>query len=168
VTAAVGMPVAGSVGVADEKAVLMTWLQHQRDSVMAIVGDLDPELARASVVRSGWTPAALVEHLCGAELFWVGWVLSGRRSTPEQRDEHQLSLTEALALYRWQAAASDELLAVLPLDARPVGLDQPGLPTEVRDVREVLLHLIEETARHAGHLDIARELLDGRTGLGPR
>jgi uncharacterized damage-inducible protein DinB len=168
VTAAVGMPVAASVDVADDKAVLMTWLQHQRDSVLAIVGDLDPELARTSVVPSGWTPAGLVEHLCGAERFWVGWVLSGRASTPEQQEEREPSLTEALALYRRQAAASDELLAVLPVDARPVGLDQPGLPTEVRDVREVLLHLIEETARHAGHLDIARELLDGRTGLGPR
>jgi hypothetical protein len=39
---------------------------------------------------------------------------------------------------------------------------------EIRTVRDVVLHMIEETARHAGHLDIARELLDGRTGLGPR
>jgi uncharacterized damage-inducible protein DinB len=166
VTATVGMPAAVSGDVPDEKAVLMTWLQHQRDSVVAIVEDLDPELARISVVSSGWTPAGLVEHLCGAERFWVGWVLSGQVSTPEQRDEP--SLAEALAHYRRQAADSDELLAVLPVDGRPVGLDQPGLPTEVRNVREVLLHLIEETARHAGHLDIARELLDGRTGLGPR
>jgi hypothetical protein len=63
---------------------------------------------------------------------------------------------------------TDEVVAAFALDARPPGLDQPGLPTELHDVREVVLHLIEETARHAGHLDIARELLDGRTGLGPR
>jgi hypothetical protein len=44
----------------------------------------------------------------------------------------------------------------------------PDLPTDLGTVREVVLHLVEETARHAGHLDIARELLDGRTGLGPR
>jgi uncharacterized damage-inducible protein DinB len=146
----------------------MTWLQHQRDSVVAVLENLDPELARTSVVPSGWTPAGLVQHLCGAERFWVGWVLSAQASTPEQRGERELSLPEALALYRRQAAASDELLAVLRVDARPVGLDQPGLPTDVANVREVLLHLVEETARHAGHLDIARELLDGRTGLGPR
>jgi hypothetical protein len=39
---------------------------------------------------------------------------------------------------------------------------------EIHSVRGVVLHIIEETARHAGHLDIARELIDGRTGLGPR
>ncbi|WP_443079377.1 mycothiol transferase [Streptomyces sp. P5-A9] len=39
---------------------------------------------------------------------------------------------------------------------------------ELADLRGIILHLVEETARHAGHLDIVRELLDGRTGLGPR
>ncbi len=160
-TAAVGS------ALATEKAALLTWLQHQRDSVVAIVQDLDPELAATSVVPSGWTPAGLVSHLSGAERFWVGWVLSGQRS-PRHGQGDQPSLAEALADYREQMAVSDGLLAVLSVDARPVGLEQPDLPTELRDVREVLLHLIEETARHAGHLDMARELLDGRTGLGPR
>jgi uncharacterized damage-inducible protein DinB len=161
-------PAVGSVAAPTEKAALMTWLRHQRDSVVAVVEDLDPELARTSVVPSGWTPAGLVEHLCGAERFWVGWVLAGRSSPPDAREVVDPTLPEALSNYRRQAAVSDALLDILPVDARPVGLHQPGLPTDVRDVREVLLHLIEETARHAGHLDIARELLDGRTGLGPR
>jgi hypothetical protein len=73
-----------------------------------------------------------------------------------------------VARYRRLGVMTDEVVAALALDARPPGLDEPGLPTELDDVREVVLHLIEETARHAGHLDIARELLDGSTGLGPR
>ncbi|GIJ09501.1 DUF664 domain-containing protein [Micromonospora andamanensis] len=56
----------------------------------------------------------------------------------------------------------------LPLSA-PVRERHPGpLGEDVTDLRRVVLHMIEETARHAGHLDAARELLDGRTGLGPR
>jgi Protein of unknown function (DUF664) len=44
--------------------------------------------------------------------------------------------------------------------------DPPG--AEISDLRDIVLHMVEDTARHAGHLDAARELLDGRTGLGPR
>ncbi len=152
-----------------DKAALMTWLQHQRDSVVAIVADLDAGQAATSVVPSGWTPAGLVWHLAGAEYFWAECVLNGPISpgSDEPRGEPP-SLSDTLDLYRRQALVTDEIVAGLPVDARPAGLDQPELPTEVRDVREVILHLIEETARHAGHLDIARELLDGRTGLGPR
>jgi hypothetical protein len=55
------------------------------------------------------------------------------------------------------------------LDSRPVGSHPGGDPDhEVADLRGIVLHMIEETARHAGHLDIVRELIDGRTGLGPR
>jgi len=63
---------------------------------------------------------------------------------------------------------SDTVLAVTPLSAPP--RSKHGVPgqDEPPDVRWAVLHMIEETARHAGHLDIARELLDGQTGLGPR
>jgi hypothetical protein len=156
-----------------ERRALVAWLQAQRDSVVAIVADLDPELAATTVVPSGWTPAELVSHLGGAEWFWAQGVLAGRAFAPEpdveaEVEELDMSLAGAVARYRCEALATDEILGALPLDARPADLDRPGLPCELRDVREVFLHLIEETARHAGHLDIARELLDGRTGLGPR
>lgn len=154
------------------RATLLHWLQAQRDSVSAIVGDLDPALARTSVVPSGWTPVSLVGHLADAEHLWVEIVLahpwSAAGHDEDAADRTAGPLTRALARYHAQAARSDAILAHLPLDARPAGLDQPGLPVEFADVREVVLHLVEETARHAGHLDIARELLDGRTGLGPR
>jgi hypothetical protein len=59
-------------------------------------------------------------------------------------------------------------LAVTPLSAAPRGRHGDPEMEEPSSVLEVVLHMIEETARHAGHLDIARELLDGQTGLGPR
>jgi hypothetical protein len=71
--------------------------------------------------------------------------------------------------YRRQCAISNEVLQSRDLDAPLLGehgLDWPGEP--ITDLRWVALHLVEETARHAGHLDAVRELLDGATGLGPR
>lgn len=65
--------------------------------------------------------------------------------------------------------SSNEILQSQDLDAPlrgELGLDWPGEP--ITDLRWVALHLIEETARHAGHLDAARELIDGATGRGPR
>ncbi len=73
-----------------------------------------------------------------------------------------------LAYYRQQCERSDEVLARTPLSAAPRGRHgDPGLE-EPADLRWIVLHLIEETACHAGHLDIARELLDGQTDLGLR
>jgi len=60
------------------------------------------------------------------------------------------------------------VLAVTPLSAPPRGSHGDPETDEPPDARWVVLHMIEETARHAGHLDIARELIDGQTGLGPR
>ena len=76
-----------------------------------------------------------------------------------------MSSAEVIAQYRDICARSDAVLAVTPLSARPRGRHGAYEPPTVR---WVVLHLIEETARHAGHLDIARELLDGRTRLGTR
>lgn len=77
-------------------------------------------------------------------------------------------VAEVLSFYRDQCARANEVLASMPLSAPPLGTLHGEVAEEVPDLRWIVLHMIEETARHAGHLDIARELLDGRTGLGPR
>ena len=76
-----------------------------------------------------------------------------------------LPSAEVIREYRELCAQSDAVLAETPLAARPLGKHGRYEPP---NVRWVVLHMIEETARHAGHLDIARELIDGQTGLGPR
>lgn len=72
------------------------------------------------------------------------------------------------AFYRKQIEAADQVLDRHSLDLKPA-LDHgiPGLEP-FPDLRHVVLHMIEETSRHAGHLDLARELIDGRTGMGAR
>jgi hypothetical protein len=164
---------------ADDQA-LLAFLQAQRDAVLSIVDGLDEAAWQRSVVPSGWTPAGMVEHLGGAEWHWFQGVVSGKEPEPAPGDEDRPAYdpmaafvcdeppAEIIAFYREQCASSDAVLAVTPLSAKPLG--KHGVPGEGEppDVRWIVLHMIEETARHAGHLDIARELLDGKTRLGPR
>jgi hypothetical protein len=163
-----------------EREALTAYLTAQRASVLAVVEGLDGTSLRRPVVPSGWTCLGLLEHLGHAERFWAQAVLSSEVSAlpwPEEKDDEwdpdaafvsDHDVTDVLAFYRDQCARTDAIVAGLDLDDRPSGLRRPDLPAQVADVRDVVLHLLEETARHAGHLDIARELLDGRTGLGPR
>jgi hypothetical protein len=182
-----------SVAADTDDQVLLDFLVSQRDAVLSIVAGMDEEAWHRSVVPSGWTPAGLVEHLSGAELHWfqgvvarsyepgegLQWLLAQRgESAPElSQDEEQppydpnapfisdVPSAEIIAEYRDLCARSDAVLAVTPLSARPRGSHGRYEPPTVR---WVVLHMIEETARHAGHLDIARELLDGQTGRGQR
>jgi uncharacterized damage-inducible protein DinB len=155
--------------LAPEREALAFFLAAQRDSVLAIVDGLAEEQWNRTIVPSGWTPAGLIEHLGDAERAWFQFVVAGE-SIDEPDDAPTRSVAQALAYYRACIARSDDILAATPLDARPAArpMVDIGIADEDITVRDVVLHLIEETARHAGHLDIARELIDGRTGLGPR
>jgi uncharacterized damage-inducible protein DinB len=147
---------------APERTALETFLAAQRHSALAIVDGLSDRDLRTSVVPSGWTPTSLIAHLADAEHHWFERVVNGS-SAPRIT-----STGDELGGYRQQIARSDGILASFGLDDVPLGTVQPEMADRIHTVRDVVLHLIEETARHAGHLDIGRELLDGRTGLGPR
>ncbi len=76
---------------------------------------------------------------------------------------------DIVAFYRDQCRRSDEVLAVTALSAAPRGTHpNPEIADQVTSVRWIVLHMIEETAVHSGHLEIARELFDSRTKLGGR
>ena len=171
---------------ATEREALAFFLAAQRSSVLAIVDGLAEDQLSRTIVPSGWTVAGMIEHLGDAEHVWLQNVVAGEPSDdtdPEPVDVEpaadgtashgfrpRRSVAEALSYYRAQAARSDEILAATTLGARPATrpMVDIGIAADVMTVRDVVLHLIEETARHAGHLDVARELIDGRTGLGPR
>jgi hypothetical protein len=171
-------------GITDRPAndeMLLDFLRAQRESVLAIVDGLDEKDWHRSVVPTGWTPAGMLAHLGGAEWHWFQGVVAGRQpDLPGDVDEDQprydpLTVVftaeepsaEIIEFYRGQCAQSDEVLATTPLSAPPIG--KHGLDNgEPPNVRWIVLHMIEETARHAGHFDIARELLDGKARLGRR
>ncbi|WBB51359.1 DinB family protein [Verrucosispora sp. WMMA2044] len=158
----------------EEKNALSMFLKAQRVSVLAIIDGLDATALTTAVLPSGWTPLGLVEHLGYAERHWFQEIMFGSAEPLTWPDDDHVPLTTprprsvVLEFYRAQCERSDAVLAGTPLSA-PVRERHPGpLGEEITDLRRVVLHMIEETARHAGHLDAARELLDGRTGLGPR
>ncbi|MFI7706794.1 DinB family protein [Nonomuraea sp. NPDC049480] len=156
-----------------EKDALLMFLEAQRASVLAIIEGLDDEALTTAVVPSGWTPLGLVEHLGHAERHWFQEIATGSAEPLPWPDDDTPLLTPrppsvVFAFYRDQCARSDAVLAATPLSAPPRGRHPDPLGSEITDLRRIVLHMIEETARHAGHLDIARELIDGKTGLGPR
>jgi len=159
-----------------EDQALRDFLAHQRGVVLSIVAELDEDSWHRPVVPSGWTVAGLVEHLGGAEWHWFQGVVTGKRPEPPPGDEDLTPYdptaafvcdepsADIIEFYREQCASSDAVLAVTPLSARPRG--RHGVPGEAEppDVRWVVLHMIEETARHAGHADLLREAADGTVG----
>jgi uncharacterized damage-inducible protein DinB len=147
-------------GTSDEPELLVRWLRFLRGAVIRKVDGLSDSQAR-------WTPdgklislLGIVNHLTHVEWRWIDGGILGQvtsRSEAEFAPGPELTLPAALVAYRERAAATDATVMVTPLD-RPC-LSEPGA-----DLRWVLLHLINETARHAGHADATRELLDGTTG----
>jgi hypothetical protein len=163
-----------------EDEMLRSFLRAQRESVLVIVDGLDEKDWHRSVVPTGWTIAGMVEHLGGAEWHWFQGVVAGKQpdlpsdldGEREPYDFQTVVFTsdepsaEVIKFYRDQCAQSEAVLATTPLSAQPIGMH--GFGVEPPDVRWVVAHMIEETARHAGHLDIARELLDGSARLSLR
>jgi hypothetical protein len=140
-----------------------------------VVDGLDETALCAATLPSGWTPLGLLEHLGHAERHWFQEVLTGSAVPLPWPDEVDTPLrtTRAPSLvfgfYRDQCRISDSIIQATPLEVTPVGRHPDELlASQTTDLRRIMLHMIEETARHAGHLDAARELIDGRTGLGPR
>ncbi|RAK25407.1 uncharacterized protein DUF664 [Actinoplanes lutulentus] len=158
-----------------EKAVLHEFLAYQRASVRAVLEGIDEDDLHRSVFPSGWTPLSMIEHLGHAERHWFQEVFVGSAEPTAWSDSDHPPvstpgpLPEAFSFYAEQCRISDVIIASNPLTALPaIAHSHEPVASQTTDLRRIMLHMIEETARHAGHLDTARELIDGRTGLGPR
>jgi hypothetical protein len=156
-----------------EHAMLMAYLGAQRRHVLGIVEGLDDAALRRPVLPSGWSCLGLVQHLAlDVEMFWFRGVLAGEQdvadavaaadgvSSWEVRED--VPAESVLAHYREQVALADAILATSALDTQPAWWPDFFADWSIADLRDLLLHVITETACHAGHLDAARELLDGR------
>jgi Protein of unknown function (DUF664) len=155
---------------------LLEYLEYQRSSARSIVDGLDEAAWHTPVVASGWTVAGMVEHLGNVERHWFLEVVAGSSvdlAWDEGRPPYdpQMAFTcerpsaQVLGYYREQCDRSDEILAGVGMSDRPRGRHGGD---DIPSVRSVVLHVIEETAAHTGHLEIARELLDGKTAIGMR
>lgn len=161
------------VPTSDERVLLLRFLNRQREEVVATAEGLSDDQAR-------WTPAGrllpiagIVNHLTHVEWRWIeGRYLA--REFPPRTDEFavgdHMAIDVACAAYWAQAQRTEEVVRAAPsLDAPCLGREGEWPPAhellglaEPLDLRWALLHLIEETAHHAGHADATREMLDGK------
>jgi Protein of unknown function (DUF664) len=155
-----------------EVRALLSSLASQRNHVLGILEGLSDEALRRPVLPSGWTCLGLVRHLAlDVERFWFRAVVAGETVELESGDgawqvAPDVPSEEIIALYRREIDHADAVIASTPADAGPAWWPEtifPGLPP--RPLRTTVLHVITETACHAGHLDAVRELVDGRTWL---
>jgi uncharacterized damage-inducible protein DinB len=158
--------------VTDERQALLAFLTQQRAAVRNAAYGLTDDQARTTTTASTLSIGGLVKHVAGAESVWIDRVLRCDSSDPTdyagylagfqmQSDE---TLDGLLDRYGEVAARTESVMAEIGDLGQDVPLAKgvPWFPDEA-SVRWVLLHLVEETARHAGHADIIRECLDGAT-----
>lgn len=149
-----------------DKDLLLDWLRYLRGAVVAKLDGLSEEQAHWRPGNGEGSGEALlpllgiVNHLTRVEWRWIDGAIGGAevsRDTSEFFPGPELTIDAALTAYRKRAAATDAAVRSLPLDTLC-----PSVAGA--DLRWVLVHLVNETARHAGHADATRELLDGTTG----
>ncbi|MFH8516664.1 DinB family protein [Streptomyces gelaticus] len=159
----------------DERTQLATFLDYVRDTARAKCEGVSPDDARRAPLPGSplMTIAGLINHLSWVEYYWFEVAfLGGEDEGPwteedpdrEMRIAVDMPLADVLSLYEERTTRYRELVASHDLDtpaARPRGNGDGGHP----DLRWIVLHLIEETARHNGHLDLIREIVDGTTGV---
>ncbi|SEP54581.1 DinB family protein [Amycolatopsis saalfeldensis] len=170
---------AGSVPpVTDERSGLLAYLAQQRHVIRIAAHGLSDEQARAVPSASELSVGGLVKHAANTESGWIDVVLQQPQkpfedSMADYFEHYRLGESETMASvldrYDRVAARTEEVVAGIADLGQPVPVPQgvPWYPKDVEawSVRWVLLHLIEETARHAGHADIIRESLDGATAM---
>ena len=145
----------------DERAVLRTLLQYQRESFVRKAEGVTEADARRVLVGSGTTLLWLTKHLTVAEQLWLRRRFAGQDVELDAEVRPDDTLAGAIASYRAVWPVTDAIVAGNELDAEVA--DPDGGPVPV-NLRWIAWHLLEEVARHAGHADILRELIDGDTG----
>ena len=157
------VPLAGG-----EKETLVAHLQLARANVIAKCEGLDDEAMRRRLVPSLSTIGGIVNHLAYVERWWFADVFAGRECTYPWSDEDpdgefrvdDLTLRGIIERYQQESSVSDQIVADAALDDMAERTVKRGRVS----LRWITLHMLDETARHAGQMDILRELIDGKTG----
>ena len=164
---------AGAAPAVDERSTLLDYLRRYRLTLEMKCADLDAEqLARPSVPPSTMSLLGLVRHMAHVERSWFRRVMAGQDApylyrTPEDRDAdfNGAVADPAVVEQAWRAWRDEVAFAEQYVDRTP-DLSTTGTTRDGSDVqlRDVLVHMIEEYARHCGHADLLRECIDGRVG----
>jgi uncharacterized damage-inducible protein DinB len=160
--------------VVDERDGLLAYLAQQRDALRYAVHGLTDEQAASTPTASALSLAGLLKHAARMERLWVAGIVAQRELSARDQDyetgfrlEEGETVADVLDYSAAVAKETESIIAEIPDLGQPVPVPKgvPWFPKDVEawSVRWVLLHVIEETARHAGHADIIRESLDGAT-----
>ena len=160
-----------AIAVSSRAEVFLGYLDYFRSRLVTKLEALPDRELRRSRLPSGWTPIELLKHVAQAELRWLEWRFEGRDVGDPWADDRDgrwyvaagETLGELVAALHAQAARSRAV--VESHDLADVG--QPGQGwdgAEPAALERVLFHLVQEYARHVGHLDIVSELAGGQTG----
>lgn len=159
----------------DECEQLIAFLAQQRDGIRFAAYGLTDDQARLTPTASSLSVGGLLKHVTDMERGWMDMILERDRGSGEDRQAAYSNnfalgadetLADMLADYAAAAKETEAIVSRLDLDqAVPVPKGVPWFPDDIDawSVRWVLLHLIEEVGRHAGHADIIRESIDGAT-----
>jgi uncharacterized damage-inducible protein DinB len=153
----------------DEKTMLSALLDRYRETMLWKLEGLSTEEASRRLVPSATTLLGVVKHLAYVEMGWFReefagenitypWPESENDNDPDFRLDRDDTIESVSALYREQIARSRAIVASASLDDASKKKERP------RSLRYIMMHMLEETARHAGHADILRELTDGAIG----
>ncbi|GAB2728952.1 DinB family protein [Kitasatospora kifunensis] len=159
----------------DPKDDLHRYLKAAREAVLWKLDGLSEYDSRRPLTPTGTNLLGLVKHLAGVELGYFGptfarphgesfpWYEEGAEPNADMWATAEESREEIVGLYRRAWAHADATIEALPLDAtgRVEWWGDNGDAT----LQRIILHVVAETHRHAGHADIVRELIDGRAGL---
>ncbi len=149
--------------------VFLAYLDYFRSEVVRRVQALPEHEVRSSRLPSGWTPLELLHHLTYVELRWIEWGFEGRPVDDPWGDGDPWQVPAGTGrgdLVRALEKRAERTAAVI----RSRDLDEPGAPGPRWDgaapatLERVLFHLLQEYARHAGHLDVVAELAGGPVG----
>jgi uncharacterized damage-inducible protein DinB len=159
-----GAPVAG-----EEKELLAGFLDHYRQIMLRLCEGVSEEDLRRPLVPSGTSLLGMIKHLAYVERAWFQEVIAGEPENYPYADDDEGDLriephetsAEIFDFYRAECQRSREILSAASLEDNAKRDDRAHYK-----VRWVVVHMIEETARHAGHADILRETIDGATGVG--
>ena len=159
---------------ADPAALFAAYLRYYREAAIDKVASLSPAEQRTSRLASGWTPLELLQHLAFMEQRWFAWHFLGEdvdEPWGDRRDGHSderwfvrddVDVDRIAARLRDRGARTDELLASHPLEE--MGRPGPDYPNPAAPLGWICFHVLQEYARHVGHLDIAVEIAGGPTG----
>lgn len=154
--------------VSGETEAFLSSLNAQREHVLGTLEGLSGEALRRPVLPSGWTCLGLVKHLAiDVERFWFASIMAGEqvelcRGAEAWQVGEDTPPDQVFGLYRQEIEHANEIIAATPLESAPAQWPVKWSGWRLANLREVVLHVITETACHAGHLDAARELIDGR------